>query len=919
MEKPFHTQDIGDVVSHFQTNLETGLTSAQAKEHLERYGANKLAETKPKTLFQRFLEQIADFMIIVLLIAAAISFIVDPKEGWVEALLILLIVIVNAIIGIIQESRAEKSLEAIKKLSSPHAKVLRDGIEQVIPIEEVVVGDIVTIEAGDFVPADIRLFETHSLKIDESALTGEAVPVEKNTETIAEEDVPLGDRLNSGFMSTVVTYGRGKGIVVATGMKTEIGKIAGMLSEAESIQTPLQKSLASLGKVLAVVALIISLIVFIISYIYAETPNFFDWVVDNQPGGGIKAFMAAVSLAVAAIPEGLPAIVTVVLAIGMQNLVKQKAIMRKLPAVETLGSTNIICSDKTGTLTQNKMTIQKVYVDDTLRSVENVKAVEGNLKTLIQYGVLCNDTKVQKLNGTYDTIGDPTEIALIHLAISLNLDPVSIINAYERVYEYPFDSDRKLMTTVYSIDGQLISITKGAPDVLFQRLANIRRQDQVTPFSDKDLKTLEEANLRMANEALRVLAIAYKTLEPNADVTALTPEALEKDLTFIGLVGMIDPPREEVKDAIRLCKRAGIETIMITGDHKNTAIAIAKDLGIITDPSQAISGPELDQMSDEEFEEKIEQIRVYARVSPENKVRIVRTWRKKGKVTAMTGDGVNDAPALKSADIGVAMGITGTEVAKGAADMILTDDNFATIVNAVKEGRTIFANIKKAIFYLLSSNVGEIMTILLGSLFFKFLLGVNVGTPLTAIQILWVNLVTDSLMAIALGLENPEPNVMSKPPRDTRKSIFADGFGRRILINGILLGLASFVAYIIGFKMTPGAIEQKITVAQTMTFMTLAFSQLFHAFNARSEEVSIFKLGILSNRYLVGAFLISALLQLSTFLLPNVFNITLLTIPQVFIVLGLALIRILTNEVTKFINWKRKGLSFDSIEAPSNE
>ena len=913
MENNFHTKDIGDVVSHFQTDLEKGLSTEQAAQHLEKYGENKLAEAKPKTMFERFIEQISDFMIIVLLVAAAISFIADPREGWVEALLILLIVIINAIFGIIQESRAEKSLDAIKKMSSPTAKVLRGGIEQIIPIEQVVVGDIVSIEAGDFVPADIRIVESHNLKIDESALTGEAVPVEKNTNAIADEEVPLGDRLNSGFMSTVVTYGRGKGVVVATGMDTEIGKIAGMLNESEFIQTPLQKSLAGLGKVLAIVALVISLIVFIISFIYAENPNFLDWVRDTEPGGGIKAFMAAVSLAVAAIPEGLPAIVTVVLAIGMQNLVRQKAIMRKLPAVETLGSTSIICSDKTGTLTQNKMTIQKVYYDDQLVGVEAIDNVEGNLLSLVQYGVLCNDTKVQKIDGVYDTIGDPTEVALINLAATLKLDPVSINQTFERVHELPFDSERKLMTTVNKIDGKLVSITKGAPDVLFGRLDSINRNGEVKPFSDQDLTQLEDANLQMANEALRVLAVGYKVLNEQVDVTTLTSEDLEANLTFIGLVGMIDPPREEAKEAIRLCKRAGIQTIMITGDHKNTAIAIAKDLGILEDPTQAISGIELDQMSDEEFSENIENIRVYARVSPENKVRIVKTWRSKGKVTAMTGDGVNDAPALKSADIGVAMGITGTEVAKGAADMILTDDNFATIVNAVREGRTIFSNIKKAIFYLLSSNVGEIVTILLGTLLFKFILGANVGTPLTAIQILWVNLVTDSLMAIALGLENPEPNVMSKKPRDTRRSIFAEGFGVRILINGVLLGIASFVAYIIGYKMAEGTNQDPILVAQTMTFMTLAFSQLFHAFNSRSEEVSIFKLGVLSNKYLVGAFLISSLLQLSTFLLQDVFSITLLTIPQVLIVLGLALIRVVTNEISKWINWKRKGLSMDNI------
>lgn len=898
MEKNFHTKDIQEILSLYNSNLISGLTKEQVEKNKEQYGENKLQEAKPKSLFKRFIEQVSDFMIIVLLVAAVISFIAHPSEGWVEALLILFIVIINAILGIVQESKAEKSLEAIKKMSSPNAKVIRDGVERIIPIEEVVVGDIVLMDAGDYMPADVRLVESHSLKVDESALTGEAVPVEKNTDPITDEEVPLGDRLNSGFMSTVVTYGRGKGVVVATGMDTEIGKIAGMLSQAEFTQTPLQKSLAQLGKTLAIVALGISLIVFVINYFQADQANFFTWLTDRGDGGGIDAFMAAVSLAVAAIPEGLPAIVTIVLAIGMQNLVKRKAIMRKLPAVETLGSTDIICSDKTGTLTQNKMTVKKVYYNHQFLDIDKIGTVEGNLIPLVQYGVLCNDTKVNKENGTYVTIGDPTEIALIDLAANLNLDPIQILKSNERIHELPFDSERKLMTTVHNIDGKLISITKGAPDVLFNRIESIKMNDQVESFTQTHLDQLNEANIDMANQALRVLAVGFKELDSKVDPSTLTMEDLEAQLTFIGLVGMIDPPREEAKDAIALCKKAGIRTIMITGDHKNTAIAIARELGIISDSNQAISGAELDKMSDEEFEKAIERYGVYARVSPENKVRIVKTWRKKDRIVAMTGDGVNDAPALKSSDIGVAMGITGTEVAKGAADMILTDDNFATIVNAVGEGRTIFANIKKAIFYLLSSNVGEIFTILLGTLFFSIILNENVGTPLGAIQILWVNLVTDSLMAIALGLENAEPNVMDKEPRDTTKSIFAGGFGMRIFINGFLLGLASFVAYIIGYRMA-GPDQNPIIVAQTMTFMTLAFSQLFHAFNSRSEDLSIFKLGVFSNKYLVGAFLLSATLQLLTFLVPNVFGITLLTIPQILIVLGLSIIRIVFNELMK--------------------
>ncbi len=884
MIENYHTKSLNELEKELETNVKTGLETKEVEERKEKYGENKLDEAKPKSLFKRFLEQISNFMVIVLIAAAVISFFSHERN---EAYLILFIVLMNAILGLIQESKAEKSLEAIKKLSSPQAKVLRDNKQVVIPIEALVPGDIVLIDAGDYIPADIRLIESHSLKIDESALTGESVPVEKNTDQLDEASMPLGDRLNCGYMSTVVTYGRGKGMVVNTGMATEMGNIANMLNVTEKAQTPLQKNLEHLGKTLAIIALLICAGIFLMGVLQGRELR--------------EMFIMAISLAVAAIPEGLPAIVTIVLAIGMQNLVKRKAIMRKLPAVETLGSTSIICSDKTGTLTQNRMTIKQLYINDSMSYIKDTKELNDDLKQLVQYGVLCNDTKLRKENDEIKTIGDPTEIALMDLAIELDINPIEVLNKFERLFELPFDSDRKLMTTVNMINGKKISITKGAPDVLLSRCDRIEVKNEVLPLNDEQTDKVNHSNLDMANHALRVLAFGYKVLDDNVDAEKLTHDDLENNLTFLGLVGMIDPPREEAKQSIKLCKKAGIKTIMITGDHKNTAIAIAKQLGIIEEKNEAISGLELDQLDDETFNNSIEQYGVYARVSPENKVRIVEAWREKGHVVAMTGDGVNDAPALKTANIGVAMGITGTEVAKGAADMVLTDDNFATIVRSVKEGRTIFSNIKKAVHFLLSCNIGEIFTILLANLLGTLIFGFYV-VPLTATQILWVNLVTDSLLAIALGLEKSEPNVMNKKPRDTNKSIFAHGLGRLILIQGFILGILSFLAYYIGYQLGDG-INNKL-LAMTMTFMTLAFSQLFHAFNTRSEEYSIFKLGILSNKFLIGAFSISAILQLGTMLIPftrKLFKITLLNIGQFTIVMILSITPIIIVEIYKYI------------------
>lgn len=843
MEKHFYQLTVDEVQNNLNTSIETGLSASSVKERLLKNGENKLEEAKKRSVLLKFLDQFKDFMIIVLLVAALISIFIAQELA--NGILIVLIVVINAILGVAQEEKAEKALESIKALSSPHVTVLRDGIEVVIDVKDIVVGDVVLLVAGDYVPADVRIVESINLKIDESALTGEAVPVEKISKELTESDITLGDRINCAFMSTVVTYGRGKAIVTNTSMQTEIGKIATMLSETESDSTPLQKNIGKLGKTLALIALAITGVIFIIEIIqglvlYANEGFLnallkVDW---------ISALLFAVSLAVAAIPEGLPAIITVVLSLGMQNLVKRKAIMRTLPAVETLGSTQIICSDKTGTLTQNLMTVQQVYINNEIHSVDKIKELSSSMKNLVSYGVLVNDSKVQIIDEKFTTIGDPTEIAFIDLAVTLKVNPLDILKEYPRIYELPFDSERKLMTTVHDINNQRYAIIKGAPDVLFSRATSYLNDKSVLDVAS-GLESYEKANDEMANQALRVLAIAYKKIDID---TPLTFETLENDITLVGLVGMIDPPRVEVKEAIELCNKAGIKTIMITGDHKNTASAIAKQIDILGDNDIAITGKDLDKLSDEEFMSKLESIRVYARVSPENKVRIVKAWQQNGKIVAMTGDGVNDAPSIKQADIGIAMGITGTEVAKGAADMILTDDNFATIVNAVGEGRTIFANIKKAIHFLLSCNIGEIIVMFLGVtigafIFIEAAAGGATIHILAPAQILWVNLVTDSFMAIALGLEPKEPDVMFQSPRDAKKSIFSDGLGFKIAWQGVMIGLLTFLAYVIGwFWDKNGLASVKIMHAQTMAFMVLSLSQLAHAFNARSANYSIFKL-----------------------------------------------------------------------------
>lgn len=917
--KTIYQKDSQELLLELQSTP-NGLTEDEALKRLDQNGKNKLDEGKKRSVFLKFFDQLKDFMVIVLIIAALISFMIAIIEGKseeiFEGVLIILIVIINAILGVAQEAKAEKALESIKKMSSPHATVIRDGKEKHIDVEDLVVGDIVLLQAGDYVPADVRIIESINLKCDESALTGEAVPVEKISDPILKDDVALGDRVNLGFMSTVVTYGRGKAIVTSTGMNTEIGKIATMLSETKSEDTPLQKSIAQLGKFLAYVAFGIVSVIFIIQIINDLNAHHMDWSKINW----IEAFMASVALAVAAIPEGLPAIITIVLALGMQNLVKQRAIMRTLSAVETLGSTSIICSDKTGTLTQNVMTITDVYLYGASYKVAEL-TLNSSIHKLIDFGVLCNDTKVNlSENQTFVKIGDPTEIALTDLAIATNLNPIDTLNKYPRVHELPFDSERKLMTTVHKINDEIISITKGAPDILLDRSTHVFIDGKIEPITPEIKQTFLNQNNDYADKALRVLALGYKVYKLTDPYQEYEQDELEYNLILLGLVGMIDPARPEVKNAIIETKKAGITTIMITGDHKNTAVAIATELGILSSNQLAITGKELDNMSDEEFLSKLENIRVYARVSPENKVRIVEAWKNSGKIVAMTGDGVNDAPSIKRADIGIAMGITGTEVAKGAADMILTDDNFATIVGAVSEGRGIFANIKKAIHFLLSCNVGEIITIFLGvtigTLIFKNAIGeLGALSILTAAQILWVNLVTDSFMAIGIGLEPKEPDIMDYPPRDPKKSIFSDGLGFRIAYQGIMIGIITFLAFFIGYQfglnnhpeLTGYALQEAaVRHAQTLTFMVLSISQLFHAFNVRSVRHSTFSLK--PNKFLFFAFFGCLALQMITVLIPpianNVFGVDSVLAWDIFdwlVVFGLSIAPLAIVEIAKLI------------------
>ncbi len=820
----WHSQNANRVIETLETNPNTGLSTDEVLKRQQNYGKNQLNQKKSKTVLQRFFEQFKDVMIIILLIAAAISFVVacvegNPKEFF-EPLLILLIVVINALMGVIQESKAEKALEALKNMSAPHSRVLRDGEERVVDSADLVPGDIIHLEAGDFVPADARLIRSTNLKCEESALTGESVPSEKDFEAKVDTDAPLGDRSTMVYSGCSITYGTALAVVCGIGMDTEMGKIANLLAEEDEGQTPLQKKLAQLGKYLGFLAIAVCAIIFAVG------------LMNNIPA--LEIFMTAVSLAVSAIPEGLPAIVTIVLSIGVQRLAKKNAIIRRLPAVETLGGASIICSDKTGTLTQNRMTLTKAWVTG-MDSTEDISENNsGAIQKLLTYATLCCDGRITFENEKTLHIGDPTETAIILAAHNNGISQTDINEKSPRLGEIPFDSDRKLMTTINRIDGKNVVVVKGAFDMLTQRC------------TDKDFLQARKINEEMSSSALRVLAVAYKELE--AIPEALTSEAIEQDLTFMGLVGMIDPPRPEAKTAVEVCRRAGIRPVMITGDHVITASAIAQQLGILLHGQKAITGAELDEMTDEELDNKVEEISVYARVSPENKIRIVKAWQRKGQVVSMTGDGVNDAPALKAADIGCAMGITGTDVAKGAADMTLSDDNFATIVDAVREGRGIYTNIKKVVGFLLGTNIGEVITVFAAMLLWH-------KTPLLSMQLLWINLVTDSLPAIALGMEPVERDIMEHNPRPKNEGLFANGYGLRIILQGIMFGLLSLAAFAIGLKIAPAQIE----AAQTMTFITLSASQILQAFNMRSEH-SLFKIGVFTNKNLNQAVLASLVL-----------------------------------------------------------
>ncbi|MBQ2937992.1 MAG: cation-translocating P-type ATPase [Clostridia bacterium] len=891
---------IEDVEKELKTNTEKGLTEEQVKEIRNEKGYNELQATKKKTLFQRFVEQFKDFSIIVLIIAAIVSGIVgiSEGEGITDTVIILLVVIVNAIIGVVQESKAEKSLEALQKLSDHASKVIRNGNMIVVPAKELVPGDVVVLDTGDYIPADLRIIEAINLKSQESSLTGESVPVEKTAETIEDKEISIGDRKNMLFSSSLVTYGRGKGIVVETGMTTEVGKIAGMINSTEKQETPLQQKLNKLGKTLGIAAIVICVVIFVIGLLQGKE--------------AIHMFMTAVSLAVAAIPEGLVAVSTIVLAIGVQKMVKRNAIVKRLPAVETLGSSTVICSDKTGTLTQNKMTVEKIFWNDATRDIKNISEneIDEELTKLVYANMLCNDTKISK-DGTLT--GDPTETALVDMAFKLNFDP-SIYDRTPRVQEIPFDSDRKLMTTVNEVNGKYIVYTKGGIDELLRRCTAYEIGNEIHENLNDYINKIRVKNEEMAREALRVLGCGYKEIDHIP--TKEEMETIENDLIFIGMVGMIDPPREEAKKAVEKCKTAGIKTVMITGDHKITATAIAKKLGILENEDEAITGLELEQMSDKELEKNIRKYSVYARVSPEHKVRIVTAWQKNGEVVAMTGDGVNDSPALKKSDIGCAMGVVGTDVAKEAADVILTDDNFATVVSAVEEGRRIYDNILKVIQFLLSSNVGEIVVLffatLLTPLFSKWFGITDISNLeiLLPIHILWINLVTDSLPALALAFDPANSDIMNRKPVKPGKGIFTKGMTWRIIYQGTMIGLLTLAAFMIGLATTTTPIdgltldESKIEVGQTMAFVTLAFSELVHVFSVRNNKKSVFKTGIFNNMKLIGAVGISAILMLVILLIPglrHVFSIPVLPTQNIIELILLALAPLVIVEIFKLL------------------
>ena len=860
-----------DVIRRLNTKERDGLTEEEVKIRQAKYGKNKLKDKKKESIIIKFIKQFNDFMIITLIIASIISAVISKMQGendYVDSIIIIGIVIFNALMGVIQEAKAEKSIEALKQMTPQITKVIRNGKTTEINAEDLVKGDIVILETGNFIPADCRIIESHNLKIEESSLTGEAEPSLKEANIICKKDIPLGDMKNMAFMASTVVNGTGKAIVTETGMETKVGQIANMIIEDEAPETPLQKKLGEVGKILGIACLAICIIIFIIGLIKKIEP--------------IEMFMTAVGLAVAAIPEGLPAIVTIMLSIGVTKMAKRNSIIRKLPAVETLGSSNVICSDKTGTLTQNKMKV--------------VEVKSKNPKFIITMATLCTDCEITVENNQEKVIGEPTEKAIVEEGLHIGCNKKETEKIFPRINEIPFDSNRKMMTTIHRMGSKYRIICKGAPDVLLDKCT--KEVLEIGDSQDIKVKTLDKLKIKneneqMAHKALRVIAVAFK------DVTELPSKidssTIENNLTFVGLIGMIDPPREGVKEAVKTCKTAGIKTVMITGDHLETAKAIAKDLGILNNGEKAITGQELDKMTQEQLEKNIKEYSVFARVTPEHKVRIVKAWQRNGAVVAMTGDGVNDSPALKNANIGIAMGRNGTDVAKNAADIILTDDNFVTIVEAVKQGRNIYDNIKKAVHFLLSTNIGEIVTIFVG-----LILGLK--SPLLAIQLLWINLVTDSLPAIALGLEKPEKDIMQRKPIDSKKGIFANGLWNKIILEGTMIGVFTLVAFSIGNK------YYTLEVARTMAFLSIGFLELIHSINVKNEK-SIFETGLFENKYLVGSFVLGIFVQTIVVVVPafaKVFEVVPLSLTQWIITIAISILPIPVIELQKKIDSKNE-------------
>ena len=890
----WYNKSADEALKELNVDPTKGLDTASAKERLEKYGANELKEEKGKSFFKKLLAQFSDFLVLILIGAALVSFFIGETQ---DSIVIIAIVIVNAMLGLYQEGKAEKALDALKKMASPTAKVVRDGKTVEIGSRELVPGDIVILETGDIVPADLRIIDSKNLKIEEASLTGESVAVEKDSSKVLEGEVALGDRVNMAYMSTIVTYGRGKGVVVGTAADTEIGKIATMIQTYEDEATPLQKKLNQLGKILGIATILICIVVFA------------DGLIQNRDP--LEMFMVSVSLAVAAIPEGLPAIVTIVLAIGMNKMVKRNAIVKKLLAVETLGATSVICTDKTGTLTQNEMTVVKVYTNDKIIDIEGVgyepkgdfklgdekisPLEDKNVQSLLLMGTLVNDAELVENGGQYKIVGDPTEGALVTLAAKGGIELDSLDEKYPRIQEIPFDASRKMMTTFHEgyIENKITAITKGAPDLLIQKCSHILLNGEVVPFTEELKKKVSDTNINFSKQALRVLAVAYKVFDKLPD--NLDPENIEKDMIFVGLSGMIDPLRPEAKEAIKLCKKAGIDIKVITGDYKETAFAIAKDLGLVESEDEAMMGEELNKISDEELREVVKRVKVFARVSPEHKVRIVTALKENGEITAMTGDGVNDALAIKKADIGISMGITGTDVAKNTADMILTDDNFASIVSAVEEGRIIFSNIKKFVFFLLSCNIGEILLV------FSSIAVFNWPIPLLPIQLLWLNLVTDSFPALALGVEKGEPDIMSHPPRNTDEAIL----DRKMLLGVSFQSLAIAAASLLSFWWAQNSYgSENLALVRTIVFTTLITAELLRAYSSRSQKYTLFKIGFFSNRQMVLATLGAFALLLVVLYVPflqDIFYTQALTFNEWKVIIPLAFIPLIVGELSKIV------------------